>query len=203
MPVPNSNEFGFELFQLIEENLDLEQWGFHLSYTKLEERQGISNRRIIYDSEWCRLQFIYSRRVLPDENELHRYYGRLHATNDGNLLGKGEKCYCWHDAIMPLFFLDGLTPIEALQRNQPAVLKEFRESPLSTRATHPLVGILEQSVIWEHYGARFFELFDLRRPNLWNQYVTFLEEYYRLDAEETRHKGINLIPFDPPLYKVC
>ena len=40
-----------------------------------------------------------------------------------------------------------------------------------------LLACLQQAMIWEHYEQRFFELFDLRRPDLWDDYIGFLKEY--------------------------
>lgn len=37
---------------------------------------------------------------------------------------------------------------------------------------------------WEHYGQRLFELFDLRRPDLWDEYTRFVVEYRRLDGRK-------------------
>jgi len=49
--------------------------------------------------------------------------------------------------------------------------------------------------IWEHYGKRLFELFDLRQPNLWEQYRGFLKEFYDIKGR------ISFIK--PAMDKVC
>ena len=53
-----SEEVGKALLGLIKENLDLERWDFQLSFTKF---QKTSNIKIIYDSKWCRIKFMFSR----------------------------------------------------------------------------------------------------------------------------------------------
>lgn len=208
MQTSGSTEFGSELAQLIEENMTLKHWKFHLSYTELGDLQGIDFRKLIYDSEWCRVQFEYSRRVRPDDHELNIYYGRLHApNNDYYMMWNGEKCHCWHDVRMPLFFLDGLSPLDVLQKKkdsqQPVIVERFWQSDLGTKEKPPVVNILKQSVIWDHYKTRLFELFDLSRPDLWGRYVAFLKKYYELEEADFRLKGITPIPIDPPRYKVC
>jgi hypothetical protein len=49
--------------------------------------------------------------------------------------------------------------------------------------------------IWKTYGQNLFELFDLRRPDLWEQYRKFLKEYYDIKG---RSPNIH-----PPLDQVC
>jgi hypothetical protein len=51
------------------------------------------------------------------------------------------------------------------------------------------------ATIWRHYGKRFFELFDLRQPDLWGKYRQFLKEVYDIKGRSPRIK--------PPLDKVC
>lgn len=208
----NNNEFGADLIQIIEENLDLRHWKFHLSYTKLGDIKGYIFRRIIYDSEWCRIQFEYYRRVPPDDHELHIYYGRLHALNEDYLMiWNGEKCRCWHsNSFIHLYFLDGLSPIEALQHRYsseyPVGLKELLNSEPKTdllQVPEKIIPIIRESKIWSHYGIHLFELFDLRRPDLWNKYTKFLKEYYKAEDEYTKLKGNTPMSFDPPRDKVC
>jgi hypothetical protein len=58
--------------------------------------------------------------------------------------------------------------------------------------------------IWKYYGRRLFELFDLRQPDLWNRYVKYLMEYYRLQDENFRSRDISpFITGAPRLWKVC
>jgi len=72
----------------------------------------------------------------------------------------------------PLRFLDGLTPKEAMEqvkihKQLPIVVRDFRQSVSCKRLLEeypPKSAIVLQSVLWERYGQRLFELFDLRRP---------------------------------------
>jgi len=203
-------EFGADLMRIIEEEMDLRRWKFYLSHTTLNDSGGITHRKIIYDSEWCRLRFGYSRRFPPDDHELYILYGRLHASNEDEImLWNGEKCYCWHGiGLTHLYFLDGFSPAETLNSSingrLPDGIGGFRESDLGRqlrREGGPRYGIVRQSVIWKHYGLRLFELFDLRRPDLWEQYTDYLKEYYRIRDEKAGINGDVL--FTPPLYKIC
>jgi hypothetical protein len=36
------------------------------------------------------------------------------------------------------------------------------------------------SKIWEYYGQRLFELFDVRRPELWEQFAHFIKEFHKI-----------------------
>ena len=49
--------------------------------------------------------------------------------------------------------------------------------------------------IWQYYGNRLFELFDLRRPDLWQQYREFLKEVYDIKGRNPAIK--------PAMDKVC
>ena len=63
------------------------------------------------------------------------------------------------------------------------------------------------AAIWTQYGLPFFELFDLRRTELWEKYTVFLKEYYRLSYEESRavyeRRGMEWKPSEPLEYQVC
>ena len=73
---------GDALRALIEGNLEIERWGFRLTFTKFVK---ITNIKIIYDSDWCRVKFKFSRVHYPGTDEILIDYGRLHAPNDGRL----------------------------------------------------------------------------------------------------------------------
>ena len=55
--------------------------------------------------------------------------------------------------------------------------------------------------IWDHYGQRFFNLFDVRQTTLWDQYVNFNKECAKIDEEEGRNKG--RISDRSDLYWIC
>ena len=181
-----AEEVGNALRALIEENLEIERWGFHLTFTKFIK---ITNIKIIYDSDWCRVKFKFSRVHYPGTDEILIDYGRLHAPNEESfMVWNGEGCRCWHNVLDPLRFLDGLTPADAYQqamvdKQLPLVVKNFRESDRAKELLDeysPKSAIALQSKLWNHYGERLFELFDLRRPDLWQEYRGFLKAYYGL-----------------------
>ena len=49
--------------------------------------------------------------------------------------------------------------------------------------------------IWKHYGNHFFEIFDLRKPDVWEKYQMYIKEFYDLKGRRA-----NTVP---PLDKVC
>jgi len=81
-----------------------------------------------------------------------------------------------------LRFLDGLTSHEAVAQvkihNQlPRVIREFSESNTSIKLLDeypPKYAIASESMVWQHYGQRLFDLFDLRQPEIWKKYQEFL-----------------------------
>ena len=155
--------------------------------------------KLIYDSEWCRLSLIWGGWDYSIGNNIHIRYGRLHAPNEKNtMIWNGEECHCWHDFDHALHFLDRRTPAEAAMLNyshsitDPFYEAEFRQK-FSRRQPEWLAQM--HIAIWQHYGIRLFELFDLRRPDLWEQYRQFLKEVYDLEGR---------IPeISPSLDKVC
>jgi hypothetical protein len=197
----SGEEIGTALLHLIEKSLDIKRWKFRLTFTKFIKTSHI---KVIYDSEWCRVKFIFSRMRYPDSDELTIDYARLHAPNEEPfMVWNGEECRCWHNIWQPLYFLDGLSPSEAvhkadIQNQLPLVAENFWHSKRGKDLREeyiPKYGIVLQSVLWEHYEQRLFELFDLRQSKLWNQYKHFLEEYYKL----LDRKAI----YGPPYENVC
>lgn len=179
-------DVGKALLQLIEENLEIKRWNFRLTYTKFIKK---SNMKVIYDSEWCRVKFMFSRMHFPETDKLLIDYGRLHAPNEELfMMWNGEGSRCWHNILDPLRFLDGLTPADAFKEARqdkflPLVVRDFRASKLGKQLQAeypPRSSIVLQSRLWAHYGESLFELFDLRRPDLWEGYRGFLKEYYSL-----------------------
>ncbi len=208
MSIDNKSISEIELIPIIEDVLDTKSRGFKLSHTILKEyHSGFFMRRIIYDSEWCRIRFdAYQRRSSPpDMHDLNICYGRLHAPNEDHLITwQGETCRCWHSiGSTHLFFLEELSPSDT--HPNLAVFDEARsrmekESRFWLGDFSPIGW---ESIIWEHYGIKLFELFDVRRPDLWNRYKKFLEEYYKFRDELFRSKGFSPSVDDPPLWKVC
>ena len=182
----SGKDVGEAVRQLIEENLEIERWNFHLTFTKFNKPKSI---KLIYDSEWCRIKFMFSRMHYPETDKLLIDYGRLHAPDEELFITwNSEGCRCWHSVLDPLRFLDGQTPAEAHQQARlgeqlPLLLRDFKASKIGKQLLAeypPKATIVLQSRLWQHYGESLFELFDLRRPDLWEEYRGFLREYYSL-----------------------
>lgn len=197
----SGEEVGQALLQLIEENLNTQGLHLHITFKNFVKTNNIT---IIYDSDFFRISFMFSRQKTPAFDELSIEYGRLHAPNDEPFMIWNEKeCRCWHNIIDPLRFLDGLSPLEAFQQSKidkqlPAIARKFRQSEQGKKLLEeypPKAAIALQSIIWKHYNQRLFNLFDLRKPKLWEEYRNFLKEYYRL-------LGIQA-SYGPPYENVC
>ena len=176
------------LTELVERFLPFQQWGFTQNarfFGQSENRMVIHEKWaipiVIYDSDYCRVKFLFDQedRDFP----LRVHYGRLHAPDDEWLMKwNGEDCYCWHDIYTALKFLDGNTPREALEKShiRPEGLKEFRYVKRQDIDNQPEWDARIHAKFWGYYGNRLFELFDLRHPELWEQYTQFIKEYYNL-----------------------
>ena len=154
---------------------------------------------LIYDSELCRLNLIWGGWDYIGGNTISIYYGRLHAPDEkATMIWNGEECNCWHRFEHALHFLDGRTPADAAKLNyshpitDPFYESEFRQK-FRRRQPEWLVHI--HATVWQHYGKQFFELFDLRRPDLWDQYRQFLKGFYDIKGRSPAIK--------PSLDKVC
>jgi hypothetical protein len=194
-------EVGRALVQMIEQNLSIIDWKFHLTFTKFHQT---SNIKIIYNSESCRIKFMFSRQRIPQHDELTIEYGRMHAPNEEPYMEwRGKKCRCWHNIIVPLRFLDGLLPSEAvqqakIQKQSPIVVENFRQSELYKKLFSkypPESSLVMHSVLWKHYGHQLFDLFDLRSPDLWERYTEFVKEYYGLLGMKAS--------YGPPYENIC
>jgi len=168
-------------------------WGFKESYHSTKPGE------VIYDSEWCRVNLVWGGWDAAGGNSISIYYGRLHAPNEkARMVWNGEECHCWHDFDLALHFLDKRSPAEATKTiyshpiTEPFYEEEFRRK-YHRRQPEWLAEM--HATIWQHYGKRLFELFDLRQPDLWEHYRQFLKEFYDI-------KGRSL-SIKPPLDKVC
>jgi hypothetical protein len=195
------DDLGNALVQMIEENLDVKRWGFHLTYKNFARANEIV---VVYNSQWCKINFTFSRQRIPQHDELSIEYGRLHAPNEEPfMVWEGEKCRCWHNVLDPLRFLDGLSPNEAAEqvmtlKQLPHVVRDFRESAFGKKLLEeypPKSAIVLQSILWKHYNDRLFELFDIRHPKLWNSYRKFIKEYYALLGMKAS--------YGPPYENIC
>lgn len=182
-----------EITRIAQSFMQLELLGFKENY------RSVNPEKIIYNSKWCRLNIIWGGWDSLNGNSIHIRYGRLHALNDkATMVWKDEECYCWHRIEHALHFLDKRTPDETARLNYShPIIKQFykeeikknfyRRQPEWTAEIH--------TTLWQHYGQQIFELFDLNRPDLWQQYRLFLKEVYDIEG---RFPDIK-----PPEDKVC
>jgi hypothetical protein len=194
------------LARLITKSLPLQKWNF--------EESVRTDLAIIFNSPWCRIKFYIERRRSSNDAVL-TYYGRLHALDEALIMKwNGEDCYCWHgykDLHVVLKFLDGLSPQEAYKTFSVRhhLFSNYFNSNLAIDANEETGerSIMWHSVIWENYGLKFFQLFDLRRPDLWKQYLAYLKEYYELHDKEReiahKRRGFIRISNTPSPYKKC
>jgi len=169
-----------ELIERSDHHLKLTQRGFRASYL-IPETVGV-----IFNSEWCRVKIsLYHPGPSLSDDELRISYGRLHAPDlEPYMIWNGEKCRCWQDiSFLCLFFLEGYSPreVESAFDSVP-FLREYEQSEEGARLRREApaeFGFRLHALILERYGQRLFDLFDLRRPELWEQYRQFLKEFYK------------------------
>ena len=175
--------------------LDVGSWGFKESFRTSQPG------KLIYDSEWCRLNLVWGGWDPLGGNSMSIYYGRLHAPNEGTtMMWYGERCYCWHRFELALHLLDGKPPEEASRMIYThRLIEEYKRSEIGKSLTgkqHQPEWLAEMHrTIWHHYGRRLLELFDLRRPDLWQQYQQFIKSVYDIEGRFPE--------IEPPLDKVC
>lgn len=184
-----------EMTRIARHALDLTSWGFKESF------RASKPAKLIYNSESCRLSLIWGGWDYSGGNSIHIRYGRLHAPNEGTtMIWNGEECHCWHRFELALHFLDGHTPEYASKTMYThSLIEQYKNSELGQSFTgkrrQPEWLAQMHTTIWPHYGKRFFELFDLRRPDLWQQYQQFLKEVYDIEGRFPE--------IQPSLDKVC
>lgn len=184
-----------EMSRIARSFLDLRSWRFNESYRSVE------SGNLIYDSEWCRVNLVWGGWDPLGGNSISIHYGRLHAPNEETkMTWKGEECHCWHRFELALHFLDGQTPEYASKTMYThSLIEQYEQSELGRSFTRkrrqPEWLAQMHTAIWRHYGTQFFELFDLRRPELWETYRKFLKEVYDIKGRSPRIK--------PPLDKAC
>lgn len=182
-----------EILRLAHSFSALDSWGFKESY------RSVKNPQLIYDSEWCRIALVWGGWDYGSGNSISIHYGRLHAPNESaTMIWSGEECHAWHKLRLPLLFLDGDSPDKAarMKASAPLTSKYYEEKYLQKfYRRQPEWLVTMHMEIWEHYGKKFFELFDLRRPDLWEHYCQFLKEFYDIEGRSSFIK--------PPMDKVC
>jgi hypothetical protein len=178
--------------------LRLDQWRFKESFRRFK---SYFDAELIYNSDICRIRLGWGW-DRDSGNLIFISYGRLHAPNyETKMEWNGEKRDAWHSYTNPLFFLDGIMTNSFAVH---PILKKFRQSEgyrnLASNRTGK-VNLVFHSFIWEYYTPRLFELFDLRRPKLWEEYRTFLHECYVAENrnEELDEKQHGKTPY----YRVC
>lgn len=182
-----------EMTRIAQSFLPLDFWGFKESFNSAK------SGNLIYDSEWCRINLVWGGWDYGGGNSINIHYGRLHAPNEEAVMTwNGEKCRCWHSFDDALHFLDGHSPAKAARLDVSHIITDpfyeeaFRHK-FSRRQPEWLATM--HSTIWQHYGKRFFELFDLRRGDLWEEYQQFLKEVYDIKGRPPYIK--------PSFDKVC
>ena len=182
-----------EMLRIVNDFSKIETWKFEESF------RSEKGNELIYDSEWCRISLTWGGWDQAGGNSMHIHYGRLHAPNENITMNwQGEECRCWHELDYVLHFLDGRTPAEAadLDVSHPTT-DAFYKSEITQKfqRRHPEWMAEMHLTIWQQYGQRLFDLFDLRQPELWKQYQAFLKEVYDIQGRDSDIK--------PPMDKVC
>ena len=165
-----------EMLRLVQDYSNLNVWGFEESY------RSVNNKNLIYDSEWCRINITWGGWDYLGGNSISIYYGRHHAPNESaKMIWNGEECYAWHEFEYPLNFLDRSSPadVSKMEFSHPLTTKYYEEGYRQKFHRRQPEWLMKMHMeVWEHYGKRLFELFDLQQPDLWEQYRGFLKEIY-------------------------
>ncbi len=182
-----------EMVGLVENFSNLKSLGFNKNF------QQIDKKVVIYSSEQCKIKLVWGGWDMSAGNTISIYYGRTHAPNEElKMLWNGEECHAWHRFEYAIHFLDGTSPVEAAKLNYstPVTSKYFTDEMNSKFPRRQPEWLMQMHMeVWAHYGNNFFDLFDLRRPDLWAQYREFLKLMYDIQGR---------LPFiKPPLDKVC
>jgi len=168
--------------QILETCVDFRKWGFKQTFYGIAEEFAPS---IIYDSASCRVRFEWNRGEPKDGyNILRIRYGRLHAPDDRRfIIWNGRLSHCWHQLNLALNFLDGLSPNEAVERQNkwPYVIDQFIQANKGRTWSEMEWTARAHATVWEHYGHSLFHLFDLHYPDTWEQFAYFVKEFYRLN----------------------
>lgn len=182
-----------EMLRVIGSFSDLQLWKFEKSF------QSKTGDEIIYDSEWCRMSIVWGGWDQAGGNSISIYYGRLHAPNgSATMIWDDEECYAWHKLKPAIHFLDGRSPLETSEMRASHHLtdKYYEDEFLKKFHRRQPEWLMKMHMdVWRHYDKSFFELFDLRKPDIWKQYQIFLKEFYDIKG---RRRSIV-----PPRDKVC
>ena len=189
------------LLELINENMDLERWGFVQTYSSIT--RDTLPFILIYDSQQCRIKFEY---YTPDYGGVYHnsrkaqiWYGRLHTLSDSeNRFAPGKKTIYWHSIYYDVLkFLAGMSPEEGIYtaREELPILQEFKKSnlnqilPSERQFASVILDLRLHNRIWKYYEKNFFDIFDVRNPAVWEKYVIFHNETQRLLYENRKRQA--------------
>jgi hypothetical protein len=202
------NDFpGF--IQMLEVILDFNRWGFQQTFSGVATQFPLS---VIYDSEYCRVRFMWGTQDMRDRYAtIYIMYGRLHAPNDMIIMPwNGEESWCWHDVNTILYYLDGLSPQETVKIGSkwPPVMEHVRQSEIGNDLEyegHDFLIAKMHAAVWKYYGQRFFELLDLRHPDLWERYCSFRKDIRIINYENYKKRNYRYPKTygEPPEDKIC
>jgi len=189
-----------KLIRNLEDWLDFKRWGFKLTYSN--PAANVPIYYIVYQSEQCKVRIRWEQDRPYESPKIYVNYGRNHAPPEESIMmWNGEKHWCWHEVEKAINFLDGLSPTEANKTFVPQVVKDFSQSSKGYGLDQPEYMARKNAYIWERYGQRIFNLFDIHQTDLWNQYVEFIRECGRISEEEAKSQGHAWVFAE--LYKVC
>jgi hypothetical protein len=163
--------------------IDFEKWGFKKTFYGVATEFGPS---LIYSSDSCRVRFVWRSGDIRDGGypTMGVEYGRLHAADHHRrIMWDGKLSHCWHTHQLICCFLDGLSPEEATKKwfRILPVVQDLIESNRGSNWSAIEWNARETQVLWEYYGDRLFDLFDLQKPSLWEAYSLFVKNFYELD----------------------
>ena len=186
----------FELIELIDRFLPLHQWNFSMtahyvyysnkwnSVLSAQNYSGLGYPIVFYDSETCRIKIEYLWNPREYERSINIKYGSIEVPDTAKtaLIFTNQESYhlYWHSMHLPLYFLDGVLPQEARNTKQPQLMLELEQSDWGKEIKSELEKeLLLHANIWETYGQRFFDIFDVHNEDLWDRYSTFVSAYWK------------------------
>jgi hypothetical protein len=172
------------LVNVITNHLEFAKWGFETQIFRSGTRESDGTAStILFQSQSCKFEIVTFRDRPSDQPEIYFFYGRLHAPDTETvMLWNGKECHCWHNHLflyVVLGFLDGLSPKELTTKEfayQPDVMTNFERDASADWSKHEYFA-REHNTIWNHYGQRLFDVFDVRKPALWNQFTDYYQSF--------------------------
>jgi hypothetical protein len=174
-----------EATKLITRILPLQEWGFIPTAKYFDNN---THPTMIYDSESCRVKILYEALGRYEDHTMMVHYGRLDVPDKASIIvyGRLQSDYhlLWHNVFYAMDFLEGLTPQEAKTRKHTRLVPEFEQSDDARAIRYqPERDLVFHRKIWQTYGSRLFSVFDSRQKELWEQYSTFVKDYWRAMAQ--------------------